>query len=203
VPTWQKSNPKHKAFNCSYAWHYRKSGLYLAIYYMIGGVTSGGKTPFFSTIENVAKYFDANYETVRRIIHQLVKEGWLKEKPDGWWWVGHKDWVKTHPNKCCVRAELVWESEADPFVGKLYAIAGGKLKLYRNNIAGIKALAEEDEILELYRREIDAASESRARGVYEGTSPKACFWAVYNLLKKLKSAREERAKAALAEALLA
>jgi hypothetical protein len=189
VPTWKKSNPQHKPFNCTFAWHYKKSGLYIAVYDLLGSLTSSGKTSFFSSIERVATYFDADYETVRRIFKQLVKEGWLHigRSPSGgraYFWIDHTTWAAEHPGKCCERSPLVWENEADPLVGKLYAICNGKLRLYEGHVAGIKKLASDEEILELFRKEVEAAKAKRARGEFGGTAPKEVFFRVYRFLKR-------------------
>jgi len=186
VPTWKKRDPQHKAFNCGFYWHYRKSGLYLAVYDLIGNVTSGGKNTFFSSIEKVAEYFNADYETVRRVFKQLVKAGWLKRAPNTrkYFWVDHDEWVKTHPNECCKRLELVWQQDTDPLVGKLYAICDGTFRLYENHVVAMRKHASDDEILHKFRVEVEAAKASRGRGSYTGTSPKSCFWRVHNHFKQ-------------------
>jgi len=189
MPTWKKSNPQHKPFNCSFAWHYKKSGLYLAVYYLIGSLTSGGKNSFFSSIEKVATYFDADYETVRRIFKHLAKEGWLRAVLSStgrkaYFWVDHETWAATHPGKCCERSPLVWENDTDPFVGRLYAICDGKLRLYENHVIAVRKLANDEEILELFRKEVEATKVKRARGEFKGTAPLACFWRVYGFLKQ-------------------
>jgi len=187
VPTWKKRDPQHKSFNCSFEWHYRKSGLYLAVYGLLGNVTSGGQNSFFSSIEKVSEYFDADYETVRRVFKQLTKAGWLRTATGGrraYFWVNHDEWVKTHPNQCCKRTALVWEHETDPIVGKLFGICDGKFHLYENHVNSMRKYAPDDEILLLFRREVEAAKASRARGIHTGTSPQSCWWRVHNFVKR-------------------
>ena len=46
-----------------------------------------------------ADYFDADYETVRRVFKQLVREGWLKPDVNDrrkLWLVKHNEWGETH-----------------------------------------------------------------------------------------------------------
>jgi hypothetical protein len=194
MSTWKKSDPKHKAFKCSFAWHYRKSGLYLAVYYLLGGLTNGGQTSFFSSKKKVADYFDADYETVRRIFKQLVKEGWLKPAGNNgnkFWFVSHDDWAEEHPGRCCQRATLTWDNETDPLVGKLYAICDGKLRLYEGHVAGIKKLAGDEEILERFSKEVQAAKAKRAQKQFHGTSPLECYWRVYHFLKNRRATTRE------------
>ncbi|MGB7729917.1 MAG: hypothetical protein WBL50_17940 [Candidatus Acidiferrum sp.] len=177
--------------------------MYQNVYYLIANITSGGENAFFSSIEKVAAYFDANYETVRRVFKQLVRDGWLipvSGENRRYKWVHHNEWAKAHPNGCCERAALVWEHETDPFIGKLYAIADGKLKLYENHVRAMRAIAGDEEILLLYRHEIEAAKARRQRGSYEGTSPLACFWTVHRYLKELDKQRKIRDKERAAEA---
>ena len=112
MPTWKKSNPKHKAFNCSFAWHYRKSVMYLAVYYFIAGLTGWGERASSSSIQKVADYFDADYETVRRVFKQLVR-GWLKPDVNDrrkLWLVKHNEWGETHKNACVERAVMQWST---------------------------------------------------------------------------------------------
>jgi hypothetical protein len=202
VSTWKKRNPQHKAFNCSFAWHYRKSGLYLAVYYLLGSITSGGKNSFFSSIEKIAVYFDADYETVRRIIKQLVIEGWLKRDPQDirkLWWVDHTEWVKTHEGKCCTRAVLVWEAETDPFVGKIYAVLEGKVRLYENWVIAIRKCAPDDEILRNMRLAVDATkAKLKVNGKLTDSAAKDCFWKVHRHLRSVAKNREHYQKEAQA-----
>jgi hypothetical protein len=186
VPTWKKSDPTHNAFDCCFAWHYRKSGMYLAVYSLLGGLTKGGETSFFSSIEKVAQYFDADYETVRRVFKQLVKTGWLKhgETARNYLWVGHAAWERSHPGKCSVRPTMVWENEADPIVGKLFAIAGGKFRLYPNHLVALRKFASDDVILHNYTATVAAAARDKANGL-ASKDPRGCFWQVYHRLKLL------------------
>ena len=89
---------------------------------------------------------------------------------------------------------MQWEHEADPLVGKLYAIAEGKFKVYENHKLSIRKYGSDEEILSLFRNEVLAAKGmGRARGAWEGTSPMKSFWTVYNHLK----ARAKESKSGL------
>jgi hypothetical protein len=189
MPTWQRAYPKHKPFKCCAAWHLRKSGLYLAIYDLLGGLTAGGESDFFSSINHVAKYFETDYETTRRVFTNLRKMGWLKYDDAGkLWYVPHDAWAQEHPDKCNTRELLPWQVETDPLVGALFAASSGKLRIRENQIKGVRKHGSDDEILKLFTTELAAAADKQARGSWNGTSPGACFLRVCHFLKA-RSAR--------------
>ena len=196
LATWKKSHPRHKPFNCCAAWHLRNSGLYLAVYDLIGGITAGGKTPFFSSVKHVAIYFDADYETVRRVFKGLRKMGFLDLNEDGkYLYIPHDKFVSAFPGKCNVRELLPWQSETDPLVGKMYGAAGGKLRLMEGKVIMLRKYMEQaglsDEVvLAFFVKTLEFAAESRKRGDYKRTSAYACFQHV------LERAREKAKQSA-------
>jgi hypothetical protein len=200
VPTWKKSNPDHKAFNCSFEWHYRKQAIYLAVYGLLENITSGGKTSFFSSIQRVADYFDADYETVRRVFKQLVRTGWLKPatnaagKRSGYFWVSHDEWEKSNPNQCTVRKLAIWQNEIDPLINKVYALCDGKIRLYEGHVAAMRKLATDEEILEQFRAEVMLAKHARANKQFSGTSPKSVWWNTFNYFKRRKAQNDQNSR---------
>jgi hypothetical protein len=188
MPTWQRAYPKHKPFKCCAAWHLRKSGLYLAIYDLIGGVTAGGTNDFFGSIKHVSKYFDSNYEVTRRTFSNLRKMGWLKLDDEGkTWYVPHDAWAAAHPDKCNARELLPWQEETDPLVHALWAASSGKLRVMAGAIKTLRQHATDEEIIEAFKRTLEFAADGKKRGVYEGSSPQSCFCASTNTSKKSRN----------------
>jgi hypothetical protein len=184
MPTWQRAYPKHKPFKCCAAWHLRKSGLYLAIYDLIGGITAGGANDFFSSINHVSKFFEADYETTRRVFANLRKMGWLKLDDSGkLWYVPHDAWAQEHPDKCNARELLPWQVETDPLVAALFGASGGKLRIRENQVKSARKHGSDEEILKLFATELAAAADKRTRGSWTGTSPNACFLRVCHFLR--------------------
>lgn len=191
MPTWQKSFPKHKPFKCGAYWHLRHSGLWLAIYDLIGGLTNGGELPFFSSIQRVATYFEADYETVRRVFAKMRRHGWLERRADGHlYYIPHDVRAKKYPDECCKRDLVSWQNDTDPLVGKLFAIAGGRLHLYENHVKAIRFVATDEEFVAAYQKEFTEAKLRRESGNYEGTSPTKCLWRVYGRFKQRKQPAE-------------
>lgn len=185
MPTWKKAFPKHKAFHCNAYWHFVNSGLWLAIYNLIGAVTDSGERPFVSSKKTVARYFNKDYETVRRVFRKMEKAGWLERRGDGeLYYVDHATWAERHPDQCYKRAVLVWENETDPFVGKLWAVAGGKLHLYPGHVVAARRVANDEEFIEAFQKEFMAAQERKAAGQYDGTGAKACFFRVLKVFRQ-------------------
>lgn len=206
MPTWKKSYPRHKPFACCTAWHLRKSGNLLAIYDLLGGITSGGKTNYFSTIAHATRYFypeaegekyGIQYEVTRRNFKVLRKLGWLELLDNGdHKYIAHEAWAKTHPGQCNKRELIPWQIETDPLVGKLYAVSGGKLRVMENVAASLHRLADDEEIVKLFTEAYGRATVARQNGLYSGTSPRSVL---FQVLKFLKRRKPEPAKAELVE----
>jgi hypothetical protein len=183
MPTWPRAFPKHKPFECCAAWHLRKSGLYLAVYDLIGGITNGGDRDFFSTIHRVSNYFGTDYETTRRVFKGLRKMGWLRKLDDGkLYYTSHSIWLETHKAACAKRELLSWQDDTDPLVQELYGISSGKLRLFEKNVVKVRTHATDEEILRRFKAEIEASAETRKNGIYEGTSAQSCWYRVYRFL---------------------
>lgn len=192
MTTFNQSFPKNNPFTCFAALHFRTerggSWLLLAVYDFMGRITLGGKRSFYSSFGRVAILFygkvsKSNYETVRRAFRTLRKMGWLKKVDGKWYYVDHESWAMAHPDQCRVRELLPWQGATDPFVGKLWSIADGKIRVYENTIKAIRKMASDEEFLREFEQEMESAKARRAAREYEGTSPKACFWKVFRLFK--------------------
>lgn len=186
----KKSNPQHTPLNCSPAFHLWRHGLSLAIYIRIGQLTYAGsaeRNVFFGRISTLAKYFDATYEATRRAFKLLVANGWLApvpNEPAKYVYVDHDAWAFTHEGRCMV-AELLqpWHGTADPFIGQIWAAAGGKFRGQPHWFIGVRKYATEEVVLELFRKELAAAKERKARGDWQCTNPEQCFYKVSQHLK--------------------
>jgi hypothetical protein len=181
MPTWSKPNPRSTDFHCSTAWHLKQSARCLAIYALVGSVTSGGKTPFFAKITRVASYFDWSYETTRKAFHVLRKLGFLEAIQPGYYkFIEHREWTKKYPGQCIKRAELPWQGEVDPLVGKMYGMSGGKLRMMPHHVAALRKYANDDDalIVSLFTAEIQASIAAGERGQYTGNTPNSCRYRV-------------------------
>jgi hypothetical protein len=195
----KKSPPKHNPVNCCATWHLWRQGLALAIYQRAGALTNGGKTDFFAKRETIAKYFGANYEATRRAFLVLINNGWLEVLPDdpkNLKWIDHEQWAfKTNWEKCIVQDLNPWHGEADPFIGRLFAVAGGRFRTKPHWILGVRQHGwTDEEILELFRKEIAAANEKRGRREYHMTGKHECFYRVAQHVKR-NAHRQKQAQA--------
>jgi hypothetical protein len=164
-------------------------GLSLAIYDRIGILTNGGQTEFFATRQTLSKYFGSSYEATRRAFLVLVNNGWLTPVPNEeghFTFIKHDVWAFTTDYVKCVEQQLnPWHAEADPFIGRLFAVAGGKFRAKPHWLLGIRKYGySDDEVLKLFTTEIAAAKAKRDRGAYGMTSPSQCFYRVHNYLKQ-------------------
>ena len=158
MPDFQQAFPRYKPFKCGAYWHLRSSGLYLATYDLIGGVTAGGKNPFFAMISRISDYFDSNYGSTHAAFSGLIKLGWLERIDDRKVrYIDHAEWASRHPRQCNERDILPWQTEPDPLLCQLFAIAGGRLRLQNGHMVSIRKFATEEVILELYRKEVASA----------------------------------------------
>lgn len=156
-------------------------------------VKGGPRNEFFGRITSLAKYFGATYEATRRNFHLLVSNGWLTIVPDkqGYFnYVHHDDWAQGTDRKCMVAPILTpWQGTADPFVGQLWAAAGGRFRGKAHWILGVRKYATDDLILDLFRTQLAAAKEKRKRGEYRDTGPGQCSYQVAQFLKEQHAAR--------------
>lgn len=202
MTTFNQAPPRSAPFHCSAVRHLRKSGLTLAVYTLIGSITNGGDRTFFTSIEKVANYFEADYETTRRVFKMLVKEGWLelidvKGMPQ-YQYISHQTWAdRQFEDKCFKDVEsMPWQEagEADPFCGKLWAICGGKFRLHRSMLVSIRKFATDDVIEATFKAQWGFARERMSRRDNRNTQPKQVFWLVYGILKKHSKLKEQQSK---------
>jgi hypothetical protein len=196
MPTWKKASPRHNNFDCCAARHlWNKGPLALAVYDFIGGLTSGGKTTYFSKINRLSKFLGSDYEATRRAFSGLVKHGWLARETGlggraEWRYVTHDAWAKNYAEECITKEAIFFQESDDPFVGRLYALASGNLRLVENYVKGIRKLASDEAILERFRYELEQAAQRRSKGDYERTGPRSCFSKCFRYFKECSSTVE-------------
>jgi hypothetical protein len=192
VPTFKEPFPKSKPFKCCTAWHLRKSGNLLAIYDFLGGLTNGGKNPFYSSIRKVAIFFygdesESSYESTRRTFRTLRKMGFLEADGKNILYVGHDAWAAAHPHKCQAREMFPWQESADPFIGAIWKLACGKIRVLDWQIVAVRKVATDEEFIAEFESELNGAQLRRSSGDWHGTAAKACFWKAYWNLKNRKA----------------
>jgi len=182
----KKSFPKHNPMNCCTAWHLWRHGLALAIYTRAGQLTANGKTEFFARRQTLAKYFGANYEATRRAFLLLVNNGWLEHGSDEthFKYMTHDDWAFLHEGKCVVQDVNPWHGEADPFIKRLFGVAGGRFRAKPHWLLGVRKYGYTDEeIVALFRTELTTAAERKKRGNHSHTAAGQCFYRLSCFLK--------------------
>jgi hypothetical protein len=195
VADWKRPNPDHQPLHCSASWHLWQHGLALAIYDKTGAVTNNGDLDrtFWAKRTTLATFFDASYNGVCNSIKLLRHDGWLLDakKQNHFIYVTHAKWAELHPGKCAVINLCAFQEEAqeDPFLGRLYAIAQGQVRLKEHWIAGVRRHADDETIIEMFAKEMRAAREQRAKGKDYMTSPENCFYRVSLKLKELFNAK--------------
>jgi hypothetical protein len=187
VPTWKLKNPDHQPLKCSAGNHLWQHGLAFAIYQKAGELTIGGEDgrTFFANRETLTKFFDSSYNATCNAMKYLVANKWFEpqNKISHFAYVPHSKWIFLYPDKCVARDLLPYQEEADPFVGKLYAAAQGSLKVKEHYLVGLRKLASDEEILELFKQQRGADVARRKAGNGRYTSPNNSFYAVMETLK--------------------
>jgi hypothetical protein len=189
MPTWEQAYPHARKFDCRHYWHLRKSGNLLALYDFLGSLTNGGKNPFIASVRKVAIYFygsDDQYETVRRNFKTLHRMGWIRYEGEEIFYVSHADWAAANPGKCVKVDELPmpWDNgKADPLVGQIWAVAGGKIHLHDGVLKGIRKYTTDDDFLFEFRNAMAEGRAKRLEGIYHHTAPKQIFWNTFHFFK--------------------
>jgi hypothetical protein len=187
VPTWKKSNPKHQPLKCSAGNHLWRHGLALAIYDKAGALTLNGEDgrTFFAKRETLSKFFGSHYNAACKAVNFLRRLKFLQatDKENHFTYIPHDKWALLYPGRCVDRDLAHYQEETDPFVGKLFALAQGSIRVKEHWIIGLKKLAPEEEILEMFaqQRALDIAR--RKSGDGQLTSPANSLYAVTARLK--------------------
>ena len=178
----KKSLPKPNRPKCAPERHLWRYGLSLAIYERVGELTSGGKNEITIRPETLRKYFGSNRESTRRAFKRLVNAGWFQPLPrKGHYKYVHHDERALTKKDCAELPDLpLWSIEADPFVGKIHAAAGGELKLMPNWLGAARANCTEEEFLDALRKEFANC---------EHGSPAHKFW---NVVRHFRARKRDR-----------
>jgi hypothetical protein len=146
------SIPSDSPFHCSAEWHLRQMKAELApLLYSWARRLSAKSGVFSASAENVAKYFGVHHNSVLRAIKELVETGFFqlerreKFKPNTYIVVDHKSWAAHHPNRCVTEVSFPWTGEGDPLGRELYAISGGRVKFWPNQMEAYRKLDLPDE----------------------------------------------------------
>lgn len=134
-------------------------GAAVAIYWKLYAVTYAGPlghNDYFTSIEAMSEFLGCDYSTCRRAFNALVTDGWLLKaegenpyKPKNYHIVTHDDWIKTHPDKCYVREEMVWDGEAhDKLAQSLWKASGGNTEWHPNMLSSLRKSGFSDEEIE-------------------------------------------------------
>lgn len=187
MPTWKKSNPKHQPLKCSAGNHLWRHGLALAIYDKAGALTNNGEEgrTFFANRTTLSKFFGASYNAVCKAVKHLRTEKLFQatDKENHFLYIPHDTWAFLNTGRCVGRDLAHYQEETDPFVGELYALAQGSLRVKEHWVNGLKKLASEEEILEMFKQQRAADIARRKAGDGHLTSPANSLYAVTAKLK--------------------
>jgi hypothetical protein len=180
------ANPESQ-FHCSAEWHFvqMKSRLAAPIYGWASKVSRRSGV-FHASAEHMAQYFGVNRKTIFSALDELTAGGFLelmrKErfKPNIYKVIGHKEWAIAHPGRCVRQVEYPWKGEGDPLGRQLYAISGGRVKFWPNQMTGLRNIGfSDEEITEHFRAFIE-----RKAG-YVGSQWERAYYDFYGYLKRL------------------
>jgi hypothetical protein len=165
---------------CDSEKHLFESGLQLAVYTLVGRVTSGGKNPLSANYSSFAIYLydectESKVNTIKQVFTALRKKGFLELRDGEIWYVSHDAWAAANPGKCA-DADF-WTNHRDALFDKLTAFFNGELKLNFGMLRAARGVASDEEFM--------AAIASVPR---DGQSPTAIFWRV---VKRLQRQRPE------------
>jgi hypothetical protein len=157
----------YRGLKCSVEKHLWRSGLTLAVYSKMFQVTHGkkGSGKWFGTLQTLADYFAAPYNSIWRATRKLLNLGFLEDdEPDlpkdiremrkrdhdhkVYRVVPHKEWQASHPGQCQEREYMPWDSETgDPLAPRLWKVSNGRLKWFRNELIGLRRSGLSDDEL--------------------------------------------------------
>jgi hypothetical protein len=182
VSNFTKSPTKSNRPKCSPERHLWRYGLSLAIYERVGELTNGGENEITIKRKTLSEYFGSNQESTRRAFNRLVNGGWFQPLPEK----GHYKFVphdaRALSKKDCKELPDLpfWSIGADPFVGKIHAASGGKIRVMPNWLGAARQNCSEEEFLEALRQEC-------ANGKPGGAAHK--FWTVVRHFRAKKKDR--------------
>ena len=178
-----------RGFRCGPERHLWASGLQLAIYEKMAGVTwvKARQTygVYHSSIQNLADYFGVFRQSAQRAIASLVECGWLAQVEPKYMGnvsvrrlradanghkdyrvVSHEEWLEGHPNaKCCfVPDSMPWDSEKkDSLALALHRESKGHVRWYPNLLKALRKTGETDATIETAYHENVATMENEPR----------------------------------------
>ena len=173
-------------FHCTAEWHFCQMKSRVApLIYSFGRKLSKTSGVFSASAENVAKYFGVNRKSVLRAIGELVDAGFFEAerverfKPTMYRIIDHNLWAVRHPGQCLVKESFPWTGQGDPLGSQLYALSGGRVRFWPNQMTGLRNLGFPDDLLIGHFRNFMAQAD------YEGRDWKKAYYDFYLALKAL------------------
>jgi hypothetical protein len=198
-------------FCCSPERHLFRSGLALAVYQKLYGVTHKNGWVYHSSKEALQHFFGASRKGIHNAFKLLVKHGWLEEqdanqealsvarkmefRPKNYRVVQHNEWALKHGAQC-LDETMPWDGEEKDKLGSdLWNASTGKLQWYANQLRSLrssgftdeKIVAEFRSYVENVKQENDASGKYKQRGYINWKTTRWAF------LKLMKGIGQERA----------
>jgi len=180
-------NGPHR-FCCSVERHLFRSGLALAVYGKLYGLTSKKGWVYHTSKESLQMWFGVSQKGLSNAFKLLVKLGWLEEldadpetvyeikkrehRSKNYRVVPHKEWVLTHQDRCTVE-NMPGDGETKDKLGSdLWNVSKGNLKWYASQLTAVRKSGFSDRDLvaqfrtfvEDKRRENDASGKYKQKG---------------------------------------
>jgi hypothetical protein len=187
-------------YYCTAGWHFARfqgaGAAYAERIYNHGLLVAWKTKRYRPSLENLAKYFNANVKSIRSGVHMLRDTGFFEEllappnSPVVYKPIQHTrtnpEWQQRHPGQCCTRIEMPYEN--DPLAVQLNALTDGKVQWYTNMLKALRNVEPNDErILELcagFWQNIDTGPAGQIR------SHKGYFGRFYKYMKEVKELGE-------------
>lgn len=171
----------NRGLRCDAERHLKHSGLALAIYMKLRGVTWDKERriygTYYSSIQNLADYFGVKRESASRAVTELIESGWVEiverrdpmksghahkvemQRSKDLHPITHDEWVEQHGDAHCHKAlPMPWDNEKkDRLAIDLHRASKGHVKWYAGTVKGLRNTgALDDEILRAYQAHVAA-----------------------------------------------
>jgi hypothetical protein len=200
----------HHRFCCSVERHLFRSGLALAVYQKLYGLTSKKGWVFHTSKEGLQHFFGVSKNGLGNAFKLLVKLGWLEEldanpetlyeirkqefRPKNYRVIPHKEWVLTHPDQC-LDETMPWDGEEKDRLGSdLWNVSKGNLKWFGGQLKAVRRSGfSDDEIVARFgtfvddlKRGNDASGKYKQKGYINW---EAARWAFVKWMMGLRKQR--------------
>jgi hypothetical protein len=197
-------------FCCSVERHLFRSGLALAVYHKLYGLTSKNGWVYHTSKEALEHYFGVSSKGLYNAFKLLVKHGWLEEldadqetlyeirkrefRPKNYRVIQHKEWVLAHAGQC-LDETMPWDGEEKDKLGSdLWNVSKGNLKWYAGQLKAVRRsgfrdaelVAEFRTYVENVKHENDASGKYKQRGYINWEKAR------WDFVKRMMKLRQER-----------